>query len=154
MEIKEIGLNKFVLKYVKSFVVSFLFLLILLELNHLEYLKNLPYGGGAILKLSLIIENSLVLMIISSAIGFSLIYEILKENLKFNICVFLPIFFIYGFPNYLFQEYFEPLIVFIFISGLLSTKLVNIFYKNINISNIIILLYFLFYSMTATYYYL
>tara|TARA_B100001167_G_C16670110_1_gene257343 strand:- start:347 stop:772 length:426 start_codon:yes stop_codon:yes gene_type:complete len=136
-----------------AFIISFIFLIIFWKLNYLNYLTNLNYGGGAILKLNLLIkEENIFFMLIASALGFSIIYTLLKENFKFNICVLLPIFLIYGFPRYLFQEYLEPLIIFIFFSGLLQTELKQIFFKNVNTSNIIIMVYFSFYLIAATYY--
>ena len=153
IELKEIGLNKFMSKYIIAFIISFIFLIIFWQLNYLNYLTNLNYGGGAILKLNLLIkEENLFFMLIASALGFSIIYRLLKESFKFNICVLLPIFLIYGFPRYLFQEYLEPLIIFIFFSGLLQTELKQIFFKNVNTSNIIIMVYFSFYLIAATYY--
>jgi len=153
IEFKEIGLKKFISKYVISFSISFVVLIIFWKLNYFNYLTNLDYGGGAILKLNLLIkENNLILMLASIAVGFSIIYSLLKENFKFNICVLLPIFIIYGFPKGLFQEYLEPLILFLLLSGILQTKLKEIFFKNINISYMTVAVYFSSYLVAATYY--
>ena len=153
IEFKEIGLKKFISKYVISFSIFFVLLVIFWKLNYFNYLTNLDYGGGAILKLNLLIkENNLFLMLVSSAVGFSIIYNLLKENFKFNICILLPIFIIYGFPKGLFQEYLEPLILFLLFSGILQTKLKEIFFKNIYVSYITVTVYFSFYLVAATYY--
>ena len=153
IEFNQIGIKKFISKYLIPFAISFSFLIIFWQLNYLNYLTSLDYGGGAILKLNLLIkENNLFLMLAASAIGFSIIYSLLKENFKFNVCVLLPIFIIYGFPKSLFQEYLEPLIIFLFFSGLIQTELRKIFFKNVNISNIVITIYFSFYLVAATYY--
>ena len=153
IEFKEIGLKKFISKFVISFSIFFVLLIIFWKLNYFNYLTNLDYGGGAILKLNLLIkENNLFLMLVSSAVGFSIIYNLLKENFKFNICILLPIFIIYGFPKGLFQEYLEPLILFLLFSGILQTKLKEIFFKNIYVSYITVTVYFSFYLVAATYY--
>jgi len=153
IEIKEIGLKKFTSKYIITFIISFIFLIIFWQLNYLNYLEDLKYGGGAILKLNFLVkEENIFLMLIACAFGFSIIYALLKENFKFNICTLLPIFLIYGFPKFLFQEYLEPLIIFIFFSGLLQTELKQIFFKNINAANITVMTYFSFYLVAATYY--
>ena len=153
IETKEIGIKNFSLKYIKPFILSFFVLIFLWKLNYLNYLIDLKYGGGAILKLNFILlEKNLFLMLISSALGFSLIYTFLKENFKYNICTIFPIFLIYGFPQYLFQEYLEPLIIFIFFSGMLKIYLKDVFNKNIGITNLTTITYFSLYLVAATYY--
>ena len=153
IENRELGIKNFSSKYIKTFVLSFFILIAFWKLNYLNYLFDLRYGGGAILKLNfLIIEKNIILFLLSSAIGFSIIYILLKENFKYNFCIIFPIFIIYGFPRYLFQEYLEPLIILIFLSGVLKVYLEDSFKKNIGIANLIAITYFSLYLVSATYY--
>ena len=97
-------------------------------------------------------ERTLILLLVLSSLGFSILYEILKENFKTNISILLPIFLIYGFSGMLFQEYVEPLILIIIFSGLLSTSLQKFYYKRILTSFLIMFTYFSFYLIAAIYY--
>ena len=58
---------------------------------------------------------------------------------------------IYGFPKYLYQEYTEPLILFIFFLGL-KTDLKKWYFKNISLSNFILLTYFSIYLVGSIYF--
>jgi len=153
VESLEKGLKNTISKYLKNFLFAFFFFIILWKFDLLNYLAEFTYGGGAILKLNYLIkpENYFLLLIFSS-LGFSILYEILKENFKTNISILLPIFLIYGFSGMLFQEYVEPLILIITFSGLLSTSLQKFYYKRILTSFLIMFTYFSFYLIAATYY--
>ena len=119
----------------------------------LNYLGNFTYGGGAILKLNYLIQpGNYFLLLISSSVGFSIIYQILKENFKINFSILLPIFIFYGLSNMPFQEYVEPLFLLIIYSGILQTQLNQIYFKRIFTSNLITILYFILYLICATYY--
>ena len=74
-----------------------------------------------------------------------------KESPKNNIAILLPILVIYGFPNLLYQEYVEPLILIIFFLAL-KTDLQKIFFKNIAFSNFIFLIYFSVYLAGSIYF--
>lgn len=153
LEFIEIGLKNFLFKYFKIFIIVFTTLIALWQFNFLNYLGNFTYGGGAILKLNYLIkEENFLLLLISSALGFSILFQILKENFRVNISILFPIFIIYGFPAMLFQEYVEPLILILIISGILQTNLNKIYFKNIFISNLITVSYFSVYLICATYY--
>ena len=115
IEYLHIGIKKFSLKYFKPFFSAILLLLFLWQFNYLNYLGEFILGGGAILKLNYLIKaENFLLLLLASAIGFSIIYQILKENFKVNVSILLPVLIIYGFPNEIYQEYVEPLILFIF----------------------------------------
>ena len=153
IELVDIGLKKFSFKYLKVFLIALLILIIFWKFNFLNYLGNFTYGGGAILKLNYLIKpGNYFLLLISSSVGFSIIYQILKEDFKTNVSILLPIFIFYGLPNMLFQEYVEPLFLLIIYSGILQTQLNQIYFKRIFTSNLITILYFILYLVSATYY--
>ena len=96
-----------------------------------EYLSNYEYGGGAILKLNYILaEGNYLLLLFSSVIGCCLLGNFLKENFLENIILILPIFLVYGLTDYPFQDYFEPLILFLFFSGMFNSSLYEFFTQN------------------------
>ena len=97
------------------FSITFLFLLVLSLFNILSYLGNYSLGGGAILKLNyIIIEQNYFLLLLFSSIGVSILFRFLKEDLKNNLIILLPILLIFSFPIILYQEYVEPLILILF----------------------------------------
>lgn len=117
--------------YLKIFFIFFIFYFILFITGKFQYLSNYEYGGGAILKLNYILfDKNYFLLLLSSIIGCCLIYSFLKKNFLENIILLLPIFLIYGLTDYPFQDYFEPLIIFLFFSGMLKSSLYNFFIKN------------------------
>jgi len=153
IEVLDIGINKFLSKYKNIFLLAFSSSLILWQAGFLDYLGNFTYGGGAILKLNYLIKSeNFILLLLSSALGFSVLWEIIKENYKINISIVIPIFIIYGFPTMLFQEYVEPLILILFYSGILQTKLNKIYFNKFLLSSIITSVYFSAYLIGATYY--
>jgi len=153
IEVLDIGINKFLSKYKNIFLLAFSSSLILWQAGFLDYLGNFTYGGGAILKLNYLIKSeNFILLLLSSALGFSVLWEIIKENYKINISIVIPIFIIYGFPTMLFQEYVEPLILILFYSGILQTKLNQIYFNKFLLSSIITSVYFSAYLIGATYY--
>jgi hypothetical protein len=153
IELIDTGIKNITLKYFKIFIITLLTLIGLWQFNFLNYLGDFTYGGGAILKLNYLIRaENFVLLLISSALGSSILFQILKENFKTNISILFPIFVIYGFPAMLFQEYVEPLILFLVFSGILQTNLYKNYFKNIFRSNLITILYFALYLFCATYY--
>jgi hypothetical protein len=153
IEVLDIGINKFLSKYKNIFLLAFSSLLILWQAGFLDYLGNFTYGGGAILKLNYLIKSeNFILLLLSSALGLSVLWEVIKENYKINISIVIPIFIIYGFPTMLFQEYVEPLILILFYSGILQTKLNQIYFNKFLLSSIITSVYFSAYLIGATYY--
>ena len=153
VEYIDIGIKKFIHKYLLSFLFSLIILAVLAQFNLLNYLGKFTFGGGAILKLNYVLkpENYFILIIFSS-IGFAALYKMIKENFKINICFILPIFIIYGLPKEIYQEYSEPLILIIFFFGIIQTRLHEIYFRNIFVSNTVAVLYFSIYLLGATYY--
>ena len=139
-------------KYSKSFIISFIFFLVLWQLNILNYLGNYVLGGGAILKLNYLIEkNNFLLLLIFSSIGFSILFQFFKEDAKNNIIFLMPIFIIYGFTHILYQEYVEPLILIIFFLAL-KTNLHKFYFEKISFSHLVFLGYFAVYLIGSIYF--
>jgi hypothetical protein len=86
-----------------------------------------------------------------SSLGFSVMMQLFKEDSKNNIIILLPILIIYSFPNLLYQEYVEPLILIIFFLAL-KTNLQKIYFNNISFSNFIFLSYFTIYLIGSIYF--
>ncbi len=109
-------------------------------------------GGGAILKVNYLIQkNNFFLLLIFSSIGFSVLMLLFKEDVKNNFTFLLPMLIIYCFPNLLYQEYVEPLIIIIFFL-FLKTNLQKMYFKNITFSNLIFLSYFTIYLIGSIYF--
>ena len=109
-------------------------------------------GGGAILKVNYLIQkNNFFLLLIFSSIGFSVLMLLFKEDVKNNFTFLLPMLIIYCFPNLLYQEYVEPLIIIIFFL-VLKTNLQKMYFKNITFSNLIFLSYFTIYLIGSIYF--
>lgn len=136
--------------YFTPFVFFFISMFILYFLGYLEYLNNFTLGGGALLKLNYLIgKEYIIFFIIIASLGFSVIYEILKESPKRNIPLILSIIIIYGFPKYLYQDYFEPLIFFIISIGLIESELSKFFRKNFLSMTNYYLVFFSLYSLSS-----
>jgi len=151
-ELLDSGFKNFIKKYINSFFAAFTFFIILYQFNFLEYLGNYTIGGGAILKLNyLIIKNNYLLFLLIACVGFAAIYNLIKEDPKNNLIILIPLFIIYGFPNLLYQEYVEPLIIFIFFLTL-NTSLHKIYFSKISIYNFILLSYFTIYLLGSIYF--
>ena len=146
------GYKNIFFKYGKPFLLFLIFLTIFHFIGILDYLGNYTLGGGAILKLNYLIEqNNYFLLLIFSSFGFSIVVNLLKEDLKNNVVFILPIFIVYGFPNLLYQEYFEPLILIIFFLAL-KTNLHRIYFYKPGLSCSIFLFYFATYLLGSIYF--
>ena len=144
--------KNFFQEYFKNFSLSFIFFVILLQMGFLNYLGEYKIAGGAILKLNYLIEkNNFLLLLIFSSLGFSIIMRFLREDIKNNLFILFPIIIIYSFPNLLYQEYVEPLIIIIFFLAL-NTNLHKIYFKNIFFSNFIFISYFAVYLVGSIYF--
>ena len=122
------------------------------SINFLDYLGDYSLSGGAILKLNyLIAKNNFLLLLIFSSIGFSVLVRFIAEDPKNNTIILLPLLIIYGFPNVLYQEYVEPLILIIFFLAL-KTNLHKIYFKNISLSHAILISYFSIYLIGSIYF--
>ncbi len=97
-------------KFLKSFSIILIVLLLLNYLNLFDYLFEEELGGGALLKLNfLLFGNTLYFFIFISAIGLYSIFKLLSIS-RNNLILFLSLL-IFCFPKYILQEYFEPLII-------------------------------------------
>jgi len=133
------GFKDFFNKYFKSFFFALIIFVFLSQINLLSYLGDYTRAGGAILKVNYLIQkNNFLLLLVFSSLGFSVLMQLFKEDSKNNIIILLPILIIYSFPNLLYQEYVEPLILIIFFLAL-KTNLQKIYFNNISFSNFIFL---------------
>ena len=136
--------------YLKPFIFFFILMSLIYFFGFLEYLNNFTLGGGALLKLNYIIgKEFIIFFIIIASLGFSVIYDIFKECPKRNIPLILSIIIIYGFPKYLYQDYFEPLIFFIISIGLIESELSKFFRKNFLSMTNYYLVFFSLYSLSS-----
>jgi len=139
-------------KYFKSFFFALIIFVFLSQINLLNYLGDYKMAGGAILKVNYLIQkNNFLLLLVFSSLGFSVLMQLFKEDSKNNIIILLPILIIYSFPNLLYQEYVEPLILIIFFLAL-KTNLQKIYFNNISFSNFIFLSYFTIYLIGSIYF--
>ena len=146
------GFNDFSNKYFKSFFFAIITLTILSQVNLLDYLGNYTLSGGAILKVNYLIKkNNFFLLLVFSAIGFSILMRFFKEDIKNNAIVLVPLFIPYCLPKLLYQEYVEPLILIIFFLAL-KTDLHKIYFKNVSLSNFVFLSYFAVYLIGSIYF--
>ena len=104
---------------IKKYYISFIFfasLLIILTLfGILNPLKNILIGGGVVLKMDYIFfGKNLIFFSIISALGFSILFKVLIDDFKKNAILIFPFLIIYSLPYIILQEYFEPLILFLF----------------------------------------
>ncbi len=146
------GFKDFFNKYFKSFFFALIIFIFLSQINLLSYLGDYTRAGGAILKVNYLIQkNNFLLLLVFSSLGFSVLMQLFKEDSKNNIIILLPILIIYSFPNLLYQEYVEPLILIIFFLAL-KTNLQKIYFNNISFSNFIFLSYFTIYLIGSIYF--
>ena len=153
LEIKESGIVHVLKNSINSFILIFSIFLILNFTEHLSYLDDYTYGGGAILKFGYYINDSNnLIFLITSSIGFSIINFFLKEDCKKNLILLLPIFIIYGFPQAIYQDYLEPLIIFLFFLGLIKTQLFYKLRENIFFISIFYIIYFFSTNVMSVYF--
>tara|TARA_B110000116_G_scaffold263118_1_gene269200 strand:- start:616 stop:1278 length:663 start_codon:yes stop_codon:yes gene_type:complete len=152
IEYLNLGFKNFVSTYIKNFIIVLIILIFFMQINLLDYLGNHALGGGVILKVSyLIAKNNYFLLLIFCAIGASVLIRFFKEDIKNNLIMFLPLIIIYGFPRILYQEYMEPLILVIFFLGI-KTDMHRMYFKNISLSNFILISYFAIYLIGSIYF--
>ena len=146
------GFKKFFKEYYKSFFSIIVLFVILSQFHIFNYLGKYTLGGGAVLKINLLIDkNNFFLLLFFSAIGFSIIFRFFKEDIKNNSIILLPLFIPYLLPNLLYQEYVEPLILVIFFLAL-KTELHKVYFKNISFSNFVFIFYFMIYLVGSIYF--
>ena len=148
IETKIFGLNKTINKYHKSFLISLVIMIILYFFNIFDYLKNIDMGGGVFLKIDyFFFKKTLIFFIIMTSIGFSMLYEIIKQDYKFNLILFFSIL-IFSFPLYIVHDYYEPLILFVFFL-LYNHNISYIFDKKYNFSFFLVIFYYVGYLLGA-----
>lgn len=149
--LKRIDKNK-LYHYSKIFFLIFIIYLILYSLGKFEYLSNYNFGGGAILKFNYIILNgNYLLLLLSSIFGCCLLYNFIEKNFLKNIILILPIFFIYGLTDHPFQDYFEPLLLFLFFAGIFQSSLYDLFVSNKKLCFYLYFVYFFSYLNISIY---
>lgn len=147
-----LGFKSFISIYAKNFIIILIILIFLMQINLLDYLGNHALGGGAVLKISYLIEkNNFFLLLIFSALGGSILIRFFREDMKNNLIMFLPLIIIFGLPKILYQEYMEPLILLIFFLGI-KTNLHEIYFKKVSLSNSILISYFAIYLIGSIYF--
>ena len=139
-------------RYFKSFFFALIIFVFLSQINLLNYLGDYKVAGGAILKVNYLIQkNNFFLLLVFSSIGFSILIRFITEDIKNNAVILLPILIIFGFPQLLYQEYVEPLILIIFFLAL-KTNLHKVYFNNISLSNSILLSYFTIFLIGSIYF--
>jgi hypothetical protein len=120
-------------------------------MNLLNYLGNYEKAGGAILKINYLIQKeNFFLLLVFSSLGFSILIRFFKENIN-NFVTIIPMFILFCFPNLLYQEYVEPLIIIMFFL-LIRTDLHQVYFKRISFSNFIFLSYFVIFLLGSIYF--
>lgn len=134
---------------------SLIFIFSFLSINgNLQYLSNFKLGGGTILELGYIIHDKYnIIFLLSSALGGSIIFNIIKTNFKNNFILLFLIFIIFGHPKFLYQDYLEPLIYLLLFCGLLKTDLLKIVKKYFNKVIILYSIYLTLYNIGAIIYF-
>jgi hypothetical protein len=136
----------------KNFIVFFIFSIFFLFLNffsYFDYLKIMELGGGVVLKISKFVFGNIFFFIALSALGLTFILSFLSFS-KNNFILFFCLL-IFCFPKYIFQEYFEPLVLILFFSLIDLTKE----YKktfNKNITHIVVIFFYISYFLGSFYY--
>jgi hypothetical protein len=153
IEFRNIGLKNFFAKYKNPFLFIFLVFLILSFFGKMNYLSNLELGGGVILEFGKYLNDYYnIIFLITASMGFSFIYSFFKFDLKNSIILFIPIALIFGFPQALYQDYLEPLIIVLFFLGIMSNNMTDFLKLNINKTYIIYFTYFVIYNYSALIY--
>jgi len=152
IEFLNLDFKDFIRTYYKSFLFALITFAFLSQTSLLNYLGEYTLAGGAILKLNYLIQkNNFFLLLVFSAVGFSVLMRFFKEDTKNSLVIFFPMIIIYGFPKLLYQEYVEPLILIIFFLHI-KTKLHSIYFNNISLSHFVFLSYFAIYLIGSIYF--
>ncbi len=143
--------KNFLNQYFKSFIFALAIFIFLSQMNLLNYLGNYERAGGAILKINYLIQKeNFFLLLVFSSLGFSILIRFFKENIN-NFVTIIPMFILFCFPNLLYQEYVEPLIIIMFFL-LIRTDLHQVYFKRISFSNFIFLSYFVILLLGSIYF--
>ena len=152
LEIKSV-LKSIDFKFFVKFILVFLILFFLLYIGQLDFLTKTKLGGGFFYKLNnLIFENNYIFFILISSLGLVSILPHLVFSLK-NKILFFSLLSIYCLPKFIYQEYFEPLVIILFLSLIeLNKKQIKIIYQK-NTLKIIFFYYFLYLGSSYIYRY-
>ena len=150
----EYGFKFFLRNHFYSFF-SLIFIFSFLLINgNLQYLSNFTLGGGVILEFGYIIHDKYnIIFLLSSALGGSFIFNILKNNFKNNFILLILIFVVFGHPKFLYQDYLEPLIYLLLFCGLIKTDLLKIVKKYFNKVIILYSIYLTLYNIGTIIYF-
>ena len=119
----------------------------------MEYLSNYVLGGGVTLEFGYLVGDKFnTIFLITSAIGLSFLFSFLKFDFKNNFILFALIFIIFGFPKALYQDYLEPLFIFLFFLGIINSNVIFYLKNNTLKLSTIYFLYFSFYNFFTTIY--
>ena len=133
-------------KHLVSFLIFFLSLLFLDFNGFLDYLKFQDYGGGIFLKVNnLLIKDYLYFFLFTSACGFSIIYNLIKTEPKYNLFLLILIFLFLGLPKILYQDYLEPLIIFLIYTNIIKHDYLKFNNENSKLITLISVSYYSFY---------
>lgn len=140
-EKKMLNVNYF---HKNKYIYLFSFLTVVICSLFFDY--NYTNGGGFFLKLSILVFDNNFLFLISSFIGLVTIKKLIFENRE---NAFLFFIFIFGFSAYIiFQKYYEPMFLFIFLFMMKTNIIIKIF-KNINNCYLLYFYFFLYFSSAA-----
>lgn len=153
VELNKIGSNKFFQKYFYSFITILMVFALLTLFGKMEYLSNYVLGGGVTLEFGYMVGDKFnIIFLITSAIGLSFLFSFLKFDFKNNFILFFLIFIIFGFPQALYQDYLEPLLIFLFFLGIINSNAIFYLKNNTLKLSTIYFLYFSFYNFFTTIY--
>lgn len=134
-----------------KFLILILFLLTIYLFNFFDYLSETKLGGGAFLKFNqFFFKDNFIFFILISSLGIMVIAEYVKLSIK-NFILFTIFIFIYSTPKFIFQEYFEPLVLILLFSVLdLKKEILKLMKENHTI--ICFYIYFIGYYFASYYY--
>ena len=134
---------------------KFFYLIIILTIIKLILFKDISFqlkGGGYVVKFNrFFLDNSIYSLIFLSSFYFSILYFLLRKNINY-IIILIFLFIVFGLSDDLYQEWFDPLYIFILYIFLPSK---HIKLLNLNKTSSIYLLYtweFLVLSVAIIYY--
>ena len=110
----------------------------------LDHLSKYDFGGGAILKLNYMLKDgNYFLLLFFSTLGCCILMNFLERDFFQNCFLIIPLFIVYGLTGFPYQDYFEPLIIFLFFSGLFRSSLYDLFIEEKSKICVLYFFYFL-----------
>lgn len=104
-------------------------LVVAVSLNYFNY--NVKIGGGFFLKLSLILFENLYFFVLTTILGYMMIFKICKENIQ-NIVIFSLLILVFT-SKYILMKYFEPMFIIILFILIKSKLTIEFLLKRKNI---------------------